>query len=187
MQRHRSRLRDLRYRLAQPRGHLHRVGVSPDHVQPVPKRRAHLRDFDAHDPRRVALRTSGHGAASVAPELAPAAAIAMVGGRRARKTRNGLGSSVSGLTQSTLRHGCAPRAVARPRLLKSRPALGQEGIDTFAELVTAEGDGLCNGLLLEELLHARRFNRIISLARRLPIAQGNVCNRPRSGSAPSLE
>src|SRR5262245_55627689 len=46
-------------------------------------------------------------------------------------------------------------AVAPCELLKSRLALGQEGIDTFAELVTAKGDGLCDGLLLEERLDAR--------------------------------
>src|SRR5262245_6750652 len=71
------------------------------------------------------------------------------------KTR--LGSSVGGLrgNEGGLRRGCTQAAVADPPLLKSRLALGQKGSDTFAELVTAKADGLCDGLLLEELFHAR--------------------------------
>src|SRR5262249_20078013 len=39
--------------------------------------------------------------------------------------------------------------------LESRLALRQESIDTFAELVAAEGDGLCDGFALEKAFNAR--------------------------------
>src|SRR5215813_419975 len=88
------------------------------------------------------------------PRARRAAAFAMVWGpagpQDGRWQRPCSGSSVTGQ-----RRGAGSAVVARKPLLKSRPALGQEGIDTFAELVTAKGDGLCDGLLLEELLHAR--------------------------------
>src|SRR5262245_11338825 len=94
------------------------------------------------------------------PRARRAAALAMVRGpagpQDGRWQQPCSGSSVTGL-----RRGAGSAVVARkpqlpgPPLLKSRLALGQEGIDTFAELVTAKGDGLCDGLLLEEFLHAR--------------------------------
>src|SRR5262245_36865204 len=88
-----------------------------------------------------------------------------------------------------VRTACVPdHAVSRCRtpivawLLKSRFAFRQESIDAFAELVTAEGDGLRDGLALEKVLDARlvgAFHHHLAHGEHCPWSRGNLLRRSK--------